>query len=263
MITTSQKLLLVCLTILAVGIVSFGIMQISYRIHQPFLGTNQLSKELTVDLGQIDLAELQSKLDAAQTKDTDGDGLTDFTERVIYQTSIYLADSDSDGYNDKEEIDAGSAPLNSQSTPLNIGQESLVTQTETKTEEPSEQLSAEEIKRALQLAGVDQAVLQQIDQQTLIDLYRQTVQQTGTDLLQLQQQQQQRQQPGDSPLIGQDLDIDEIREQSNQLAKQQLQEMDIKEIRQLLLVNGMDLETLNQIDDQTLRTLLAQILQNE
>ena len=37
-------------------------------------------------------------------KDTDADGLTDADEQNIYRTSAYLADSDSDGVSDNQEI---------------------------------------------------------------------------------------------------------------------------------------------------------------
>jgi len=43
--------------------------------------------------------------------DTDSDGLSDYDEEYIYGTSIYLPDTDSDGYLDKQEIDSGNDPL--------------------------------------------------------------------------------------------------------------------------------------------------------
>lgn len=43
--------------------------------------------------------------------DTDGDGLSDSDERVIWQTDPNNSDSDGDGFSDKEEIDAGYNPL--------------------------------------------------------------------------------------------------------------------------------------------------------
>jgi hypothetical protein len=46
----------------------------------------------------------------AQQTDTDGDGLSDFDETEIFFTSPYLADSDSDGQSDANEVKAGSDP---------------------------------------------------------------------------------------------------------------------------------------------------------
>jgi len=48
--------------------------------------------------------------EALKTKDTDGDGLTDWDELNIYHTSPYLEDSDSDGFSDKEEIESDNNP---------------------------------------------------------------------------------------------------------------------------------------------------------
>jgi hypothetical protein len=45
-----------------------------------------------------------------KTQDTDKDGLTDYDELYIYNTSPYLEDSDSDGYSDYEEIQTGKDP---------------------------------------------------------------------------------------------------------------------------------------------------------
>jgi len=49
--------------------------------------------------------------------DTDGDGLTDYEEVIIYGTDPTKIDSDGDGYTDKEEIDAGSDPNDPDSYP--------------------------------------------------------------------------------------------------------------------------------------------------
>ncbi|MCU0679582.1 MAG: hypothetical protein MUC28_04035 [Planctomycetes bacterium] len=48
--------------------------------------------------------------ESAKQKDTDGDGLSDWDELNVYQTSPYLEDSDSDGYSDKEEAATNNDP---------------------------------------------------------------------------------------------------------------------------------------------------------
>lgn len=45
------------------------------------------------------------------TTDTDGDGLSDYKEVNIYGTSIYLDDTDKDGFKDGEEVSHGYSPL--------------------------------------------------------------------------------------------------------------------------------------------------------
>jgi hypothetical protein len=59
------------------------------------------------------VAAFQARLDAEQvdkSKDTDGDGLTDYDELHVYRTSPYIKDSDSDGIDDKSEILHGTNP---------------------------------------------------------------------------------------------------------------------------------------------------------
>jgi len=55
-------------------------------------------------------AAQQAEILALQTKDTDGDGLSDYSELNQYATSPYLKDSDSDGIDDKAEVERKSDP---------------------------------------------------------------------------------------------------------------------------------------------------------
>lgn len=54
-----------------------------------------------------------SEEDAAKTRDSDGDGLTDYEEIYIYGTDAFNPDSDGDGLGDREEVKVyGTDPLN-------------------------------------------------------------------------------------------------------------------------------------------------------
>ncbi len=57
-----------------------------------------------------DVRSQQQDDEALKSKDTDGDGLSDYEELNRYRTSPYLADTDSDGTNDREEIAKESDP---------------------------------------------------------------------------------------------------------------------------------------------------------
>jgi len=52
----------------------------------------------------------RERVEAMKTKDTDGDGLNDFEETYVFKTSPYLADSDSDGIDDRAELERGLNP---------------------------------------------------------------------------------------------------------------------------------------------------------
>lgn len=106
-LTWKQKFSVVFLLVFAVSVV--------------FLWAMDLKKDLNNSLGYN--GEDNSKTgseevclsgncaeDGRDNIDSDGDGLLDWEEEEIYQTSPYLEDSDGDGYTDKEEIDSGNDP---------------------------------------------------------------------------------------------------------------------------------------------------------
>ncbi len=126
--------------------------------------------------------------------DTDADGLSDYDEKYIYHTSIYLKDSDGDGYSDKEEIDNGYDPncpkgenchdINAQQTtgdsqPADNGEtdSSMGTQStngseqQALTEQQKQELlnlSPDEIRQLLLKSGkISKQELDKIDDQTL------------------------------------------------------------------------------------------------
>lgn len=51
-----------------------------------------------------------NEVEASKTKDTDRDGLSDYSEQYVYRTSPYLGDTDSDGIPDAIEIAQSSDP---------------------------------------------------------------------------------------------------------------------------------------------------------
>ena len=99
-------------TRLAVGLIlAFGLLSLilggwllKTRLFSPFqLDLPQLVSSTTKTTD----SQLQADL---KNKDTDGDGLNDYDEIYIYNSSAYLTDSDSDGASDSLEVSRGSDP---------------------------------------------------------------------------------------------------------------------------------------------------------
>ncbi|MBI4449848.1 hypothetical protein HY634_02210 [Candidatus Uhrbacteria bacterium] len=95
------------------GLIAFGILAI-------VLGMLQIQRAIrptraTAPSSIPTIPRTREELEAAQRAavagvDTDRDGLDDLTELEATRTSPFLADSDSDGKTDKEEVDAGEDP---------------------------------------------------------------------------------------------------------------------------------------------------------
>lgn len=100
-LSKEQKIGFILLLCFAILTVSLGVLQIRNTMYAPFALNNNIP---------VDLKEKVNDQMALQYRDTDLDGLSDFDELYVYTTSPYLADSDSDGIGDKQEIDLGKDP---------------------------------------------------------------------------------------------------------------------------------------------------------
>jgi len=97
-----QKVGFTLLLIFALLALSLGFLQIRNTLYKSF-AMHQVVP--------FDIKDQVDTIDALRFRDTDQDGLTDFDELYLYNTSRYLDDSDSDGILDGQEILLGSNPL--------------------------------------------------------------------------------------------------------------------------------------------------------
>lgn len=220
-----------------------GVFNIRQTIKATFFG----------DLGASDISlnqAEQNQLNNLRFKDTDTDGLTDYDELYVYNTSPYLADSDSDGTNDNTEIAAGSDPNCNGAECLQVrtGNQAVPTNTvplagvATSTSTPS----IAEIRQTLLNTGVAQETLNQIDDATLLELYQETLAETGT-----------------SPVTTNtalDPNYADLLEDETITGTEDLSNFTPDQIRQLLISSGIDEATLNQVSDADLLAVYKQAL---
>lgn len=100
-LSKEQKIGLVLLSAFVLLAVTLGLVEMRNTLYSPFA----LNASIPPMIGQ----EVNTP-DALRYRDTDLDGLNDYDELYIFTTSPYLADSDSDGLTDKQEVDQGKNP---------------------------------------------------------------------------------------------------------------------------------------------------------
>lgn len=178
----------------ALGVTAFflGVFRISSIIREPGERTAQQRQQV------VDRVETANKAAEEQMRiqDTDQDGLTDFNELNLYGTSPYLPDTDSDGFSDKQEIDTGNDPncpvgQNCRSVPAvddnpvidengvvidNFGDLLVEPLPETAPAVDLTDLSVEEVRELMLQSGeISQAQLDEIDDETLMQIYQEVI----------------------------------------------------------------------------------------
>ena len=104
-LSTEQKIAFVLLLFFGIGGTALGFTSFGANLRRPF--DIQLAK--APEYAPLEVKE-SKELEAMKTRDTDGDGLSDYDELMVYKTSSYLKDSDSDGFDDKMEVFSGNDP---------------------------------------------------------------------------------------------------------------------------------------------------------
>lgn len=102
-LTAQQKTGFVLLLIFGILAVGLGFLQMRNTIYGPLA--------LRLNPNTVKSTSFLDETTRLQQTDTDRDGLSDYEELEFYQTSPYLPDTDSDGADDKAEIDRGADPL--------------------------------------------------------------------------------------------------------------------------------------------------------
>lgn len=105
-----QKIALWLLSLFSIFIIGMWISQVRQRIATPFSEPKDISENNKSANQAQPFDYNQPQENEMRTKDTDGDGLTDWDELNVYNTSPYIEDSDSDGHLDGQEVKANNNP---------------------------------------------------------------------------------------------------------------------------------------------------------
>lgn len=201
-----------------------------------------------------------------KVQDSDGDGVNDFDEQFTYNTSPYLADSDSDGITDGNEIASGSDPAcaaglvcgtvldtnTAVSTTSGLDTNSAASVLQDLSNLPPDQLRSQ-----LATMGVSQAVLDSISDEELMTTYQQT--------LDNYTQNPTAASVNTSGTATTNADPYPTYPTSSTGASslEQLRNSNISDIRALLKTNGVTDDQLNTVDDATLQQLFNDTLDEQ
>jgi len=203
-LSKEQKAAFVLLMFLGLGGVVLGFFSFGANLRRPFeLQLARYTGEQFLTSSQREAAEIE----ASKTRDTDGDGLMDYDETYVFKTSAFLGDTDSDGIDDKTEVYAGQDPncpegkdcgrvIASADDAGDIGASptDLLTSLPGQTYQGIENvnlnseedligfftsMSTEDMRAALEQAGVPAADLEQIDDETLRQVFLDAVTQAA------------------------------------------------------------------------------------
>lgn len=168
-----------------------------------------------------------AQLEKLRSKDTDGDGLSDYDELFGLHTSPYLKDTDSDGIPDNVELSQGSDPNCPQGKSCNtISSATSIT-------DASGNLTPQFLRQSLVASGVPQTTVDQISDTDILQIYSQAT--AG--------------------------DVNADANASVDVTLNNLKNMSTADIRQLLINSGLDKGSLSQIDDDTLKQIFQQAIQ--
>jgi len=166
----TETLLSFGIVIIGLGAIILGLFQLQDKLafRQP------ASKKVAAntDLDKDDLLGLKNK-------DTDQDGLSDYDELYVYKTSPYLQDSDSDGLEDKNEISSSHDP-NCPEGQNCFGTWSDLTSADSETATTgAADIDTEKLRQILVSAGMSQAQVDALSDQSIIAAYEQILESSG------------------------------------------------------------------------------------
>lgn len=189
-----EKLLFGILIILGILGISIGF----YRILTPFINKDFFRNLVLKTKDNIRTQQgVKNQLETfknLEKRDSDKDGLPDLEEILTYNTSPYLKDTDSDGIDDKTEIENGTDPLCPEGKKCGFFTANELKKNETLNEqkisenekllenfkevlkrENLENLSAKDLREMLKNQGVSEEFLNKIDDKTLEETWKEII----------------------------------------------------------------------------------------
>ena len=240
---------------------AFGLFQFFYQLKNPFKRPEIANTEKQ----NLSAADALLALQNLRARDVDEDGLSDYDELYVYQTSPYLDDSDSDGIKDKEEIEKETDPncpegkdCTQPSIANTAGQTTGLAVEEQLSLSP-ENIPIDTLRQTLKNSGVPESTLNAIDDQTLRDMYAQVLAEEGIDTNIAVNTANAETSPTNANTGS--INVNETNIQN--ISMEDLQNMDASQIRDFLSQFDIDKATLDQVDDESLMSIFQEALKEQ
>lgn len=248
---------------------AFGIYQLNHQLRSPFKIQEKSNTNNQASTSTDELAALNN----LKTRDTDEDGLSDYDELYFYSTSPYLDDSDSDGIKDKNEVEAGTDPNCPEGK--DCTQSSIASATNQAVNQSGNQtvslapenIPIDTLRQTLLNNGVPENILNTIDDETLRSMYAQVIQQEGIDVNNAL-----------NTVVSSNINTN-ITNTTNAnttantntinvnvldaASLEELKNLEPSQIRELLQQFGIDKNTLDQVDDETVVSIFQEALKEQ
>lgn len=244
--TPMEKFFVFFLIFITITSLVLGYLQMKKNIESPLYSSylrekrGELREKYSVE--NLNVNTQAEDINKLQNQDSDLDGLSDYAEIYLYQTSAYLEDTDSDGLSDKQEILEGKDPKCPE------GQDCT-----TVFDDNFGIVSGENDIQINSIDDLNEINFANIQKQLLSGEL--SLEELGINNPQLEEMLSQVKDL-------QDQELSTIPEDEKQLATDNLKDMTTEEIRQELLSQGVDQSLLDQIDDETLRSVFLETLES-
>ncbi|MCX6740116.1 MAG: hypothetical protein NTZ49_02725 [Candidatus Parcubacteria bacterium] len=244
--TPMEKFFVFFLILITISAVGLGYLQFIKNIQGPLYPSLLEHKrgQLIDEYNKLFQTSEEEVIAQLKNQDSDLDGLDDWSELNIYGTSPYLSDTDSDKISDKDELLKGEDPNCPQGQvcgALNINETAAL---------PESTYSPSEVLNTLKEGDMDK--LMQYQQELIAGT--KTLKDIGIDNPELQKMFDEMKNVGAVSQEG--VATDEEKKQ----ALDNLKNMTPAQLREELIIRGMDKATVDQLDDETLKQIFDQII---
>lgn len=241
---------------------------------------------LSLDETPIEESQEQTRLQELaelQSKDSDGDTLSDFDEQYVHYTSAYLTDTDSDGLTDDKEVASATDPTCAEGQICNqvrpLTDPAAATDTETTAAGSNldvlsgDDLTPEAVRAELEKMGIPASTFANVSDEDLVEVYKSVANQYPEDTVDTSLEYD-----ADDDVSFDDIAASQVADDTDLTydtteapegsfagftSVEDFKQLNVSQVRSLLLQSGVSGEELDALTDDELMTLYSRVLEEQ